>query len=72
MDLTTGETTTIGAAPVPLADMAISEFSTDEQELINAVYYYYYLPAKDPTNITTSAFNFSSYLSQYTGGSEFV
>ncbi|MDD6200960.1 MAG: S8 family serine peptidase, partial [Firmicutes bacterium] len=72
MDLTTGETTTIGAAPIPLADMAISEFSTDEQDLLEAVYYYYFLPAKDPTNITTSAFGFSDYLSQYTGGSEFV
>ena len=72
MDLTTGETATVGAAPVPLADMAISEFSTEEQDLLDAVYYYYFLPAKDPTNITTSAFGFSDYLSQYTGGSEFV
>ncbi len=72
LDLTTGETATVGAAPVPNSDMAFSEFSTEEQDLLEAVFYYYYLPAKDPANITDSAFDFSNHLSQYTGGSEFV
>ena len=72
MNLADGTTETVGSAPVPLADMAMSEFSTETQDLLDCVYYYYYLPAKDPANIDTSAFGFSSYLSTYTGGSEFV
>ena len=72
MNLADGTTETVGSAPVPLADMAMSEFSTEMQDLLDCVYYYYYLPAKDPANIDTSAFGFSSYLSTYTGGSEFV
>lgn len=72
MNLKDGTTATVGAAPVPLADMAMSEFSTEEQDLLECVYYYYFLPAKDPANIDTSAFGFSSYLSTYTGGEEFV
>lgn len=72
MNLADGSTTNVGAAPVPFADMAMSEFSTETQDLLDSVYYYYYLPSKDPANMDTSAFGFSSYLSTYTGGEEFV
>lgn len=72
LNLADGTSKSVGAAPVPVNDLARSEFSTEEQDLIDGIYYYYYLPAKDPAEITTSAFAFQSYLSQYTGGTEFV
>ena len=58
---------------LPLWDMYYSTvFSTAEAPRLGAIYYYYYLPAKDPAALTSSAFGFSSYLTQYTGGTMFV
>ena len=58
---------------VPLWDMEYSTFfSTEEAAKVNAVYYYYLFPAKDPMNLDTSVFGFQSYLSKYTGASYFV
>ncbi|MGM9641023.1 MAG: S8 family serine peptidase, partial [Faecousia sp.] len=58
------ETTGANAAGVPLWDMEYSKFlSTEEADVINAIYYYYLLPGKDPMALTTSAFNLQSRLS---------
>ena len=50
---------------LPLWDMEYSSvFSTKDQPLINAVYYLYFLPGKDPAALDGSAFNLQSALSQ--------
>ncbi len=75
IDMATGETlktyaNTMGA---PMADMAYSEFfSTEDTDLLHLLYYYWYFPAKNPAELTTSGFDFSSYLAQYSNGSEYV
>ena len=70
----TGEIEQIGGngAGVPLWDMQYSTvFSTADAPKLNAIYYYYFLPAKDPMALDTSAFNLSSLLAQ-TGASYLV
>jgi hypothetical protein len=47
-------------------------FSTADAPKLNAIYYYYFLPAKDPMNLDTAAFGLQSYLAQYTGASYLV
>ena len=60
-------------AAVPLWDMEYSTvFSTAENPLINAIYYYYFLPGKAPMDLDTSAFGLQAYMAQYTGGSYLV
>ena len=50
---------------LPLWDMEYSSvFSTKDQPLINAVYYLYFLPGKDPAALSDSAFDLQSALSQ--------
>ncbi len=67
------EQTGSNAAGVPLWDMVYSPyFSTAEAPRVNAIYYYYFLPAKNPMALDTSAFGLQSYLSQYTGASYLV
>ena len=70
VDAATGESITVGsnAAGVPLWDMEYSSWlSTEDAAKLNAIYYYYFLPGKDPMALDTSAFGLSSYLSSYTG-----
>ena len=70
----TGEIELVGGngAGVPLWDMQYSTvFSTADAPKVNAIYYYYFLPAKDPMNLDPSAFDLSSLLSQ-TGASYLV
>ena len=70
VDATTGESINVGAnaAGVPLWDMEYSSWlSTEDAAKLNAIYYYYFLPGKDPMALDTSAFGLSSYLSSYTG-----
>ena len=70
VDPATGTSEAVGpnAAGVPLWDMEYSQWlSTEDAAKINAIYYYYFLPGKDPMALDTSAFGLSSYLSQYTG-----
>ena len=70
VDPATGESITVGAnaAEVPLWDMEYSSWlSTEDAAKLNAIYYYYFLPGKDPMALDTSAFGLSSYLSSYTG-----
>ena len=67
-----GKSITVGsnAAGVPLWDMEYSSWlSTEDAAKLNAIYYYYFLPGKDPMALDTSAFGLSSYLSTYTGAS---
>ena len=71
VDPATGKSTQVGsnAAGVPLWDMAYSTWlSTDDADLINAIYYYYLLPGKNPMALDTSAFSLQSLMSTYTGG----
>ena len=57
------------AAGVPLWDMEYSTWlSTEDAAKINAIYYYYLLPGKDPKALDTSAFGLQSLMSQHTGG----
>ena len=61
------------ATGVPLWDMEYSTyFSTAEAPRINAIYGYYFFPAKDPMNLDTSVFGLQNYLAQYTGASYLV
>ena len=72
VDAATGESITVGAnnAGVPLWDMEYSSWlSTEDAPKLNAIYYYYFLPGKDPMALDTSAFGLSSYLSAYSGAS---
>ncbi len=72
VDPATGESIVVGtnAAGVPLWDMEYSTWlSTEEAAKINAIYYYYFLPGKDPMALDTSAFGLQSYLQQYSGAS---
>ena len=74
VNMATGETVENygNAAGVPLWDMQYSEFfSTEEAPVVNGVYGYYYLPAKAPNNITTSAFSFQDELTEV-GATYFV
>ena len=60
-------------AGVPLWDMEYSSvFSTAEAPKVNSIYYYYFLPGKDPMALDTAAFGLSSYLSTYSGASYVV
>ncbi len=56
------------AAGVPLWDMSYSDYFTEVMgaERINAIYYYYFLPTKDPMALDTSAFGLSSYVNYLT------
>ena len=54
---------------LPLWDMEYSQtFSTKDQPLVNAIYYVYLLPGKNPAKLDTSAFNLQSLLSQVGAG----
>ena len=71
VDPATGKSTQVGtnAAGVPLWDMEYSTWlSTDDADLINAIYYYYLLPGKNPMALDTSAFSLQALMSTYTGG----
>ena len=71
VDPATGKSTQVGtnAAGVPLWDMEYSTWlSTDDADLINAIYYYYLLPGKNPMALDTSAFSLQALMSNYTGG----
>ena len=71
----TGEIELVGGndAGVPLWDMEYSTvFSTAEAPKINSIYYYYFLPAKDPMALDTSAFSLKDLMAQYSGGSYLV
>ena len=71
VDPATGKSTQVGtnAAGVPLWDMEYSNWlSTDDADLINAIYYYYLLPGKNPMALDTSAFSLQALMSNYTGG----
>ena len=58
------------AAGVPLWDMEYSTWlSAEDAAKINAIYYYYFLPGKDPKALDTSAFGLQSYLQNYSGAS---
>ena len=58
---------------IPLWDMEYSTyFSTADAPKVNGIYYYYFLPVKNPMALDTSAFGLSSYLSAYTGASYLV
>ncbi len=55
-------------AGVPLWDMAYSEYFSGvrENEMVNSIYYYYFLSPKDPMNLDTRAFDLSSYVNYLT------
>ena len=58
------------AAGVPLWDMEYSTWlSTEDAAKLNAIYYYYFLPGKDPKALDTSAFGLQTYLQNYSGAS---
>ncbi len=64
------EETYTNTTGVPLWDMEYSTvYSTQEAPLLHGIYYYYFLPAKNPAELDTSAFGLSSYLAGYTGAS---
>ena len=70
VDPATGESEAVAtnAAGVPLWDMEYSTWlSTEDAAKINAIYYYYFLPGKDPMALNTSAFGLQSYLNSYSG-----
>ena len=70
----TGEIEEVGSndTGVPMWDMEYSTvFSTADAPIVNALYYYYVLPGKDPMALNASAFDLSSVLSQL-GASYFV
>ncbi len=65
VDPATGATkaTYANAIQLPLWDMQYTEkFSTADKSLVSAVYYYYFLPAKDPAALDGSAFSLQSRL----------
>ncbi|MBE6945614.1 MAG: hypothetical protein E7459_05955, partial [Ruminococcaceae bacterium] len=75
VDPATGKSEKVGAngAAVPLWDMEYSTvYSTTADPKLNAIYYYYFLPAKNPMALDTSAFGLQSYLNQYSGASYLV
>ena len=66
----TGETESVASNPtgIPLWDMEYSSWlSTEDAVKLNTIYYYYFLPAKDPMALDTSAFGLQTYLNNYTG-----
>ncbi len=76
VDAVTGETleTYTNTVGVPLADLAYSSYFSAQvgQDLVHALYYYYFFPCQDVTAPDGYGFNLSSYLSTYTGAGELV
>ena len=67
------EKTGVNGTEIPMWDMEYSTvYSTVDAPLVNAVYYYYFFPAKDPMNLDTSVFGLQSYLANYSGASYLV